>query len=283
MTFPLLFSLALLGAGPRPEAGERAPAPLLSPDLRVHVIASEALPADALAALARPNVVLWLTTRSNALAPGTARALARFEEAFVQVRPPLSAVQADTWGRAPGAGLWLAAPGAWTGRLGARPVAVEAQAAQFDTSILEVKRLARVQWAAEGVDVATWARLAQARVPVTLHWLGAGRAPACEPPRAPPRLTVRVRDLEEARAWARCGFRVRLPLSPKLAETDLGALVQAVAGVELEVHVGADERRALRARRLLDWLDPRPVSTTSAGPSDGPRASGAQGSARPGR
>ncbi len=72
----------LLGAGPADWA---------LPGFRVHVVASEALDADRLRGLARPEVVLWVRTRSNGLRRSTAETLQLAGSAFVEVRPPLGA------------------------------------------------------------------------------------------------------------------------------------------------------------------------------------------------
>ena len=61
------------------------------PGVRIHVQASEELDPDRLRALARPEVVLWLSTRSNGLRRSTAETLRQAGSAFVQVRPPLGA------------------------------------------------------------------------------------------------------------------------------------------------------------------------------------------------
>ena len=61
------------------------------PGFRVHVVASDALDPDRLRALARPEVVLWVRTRTNGLRHSTAETLQLAGSAFVQVRPPLGA------------------------------------------------------------------------------------------------------------------------------------------------------------------------------------------------
>ena len=57
------------------------------PGFRVAVMASDEIDADRLRALARPEVVLWLRTRSNGLRRSTTETLQLAESAFVQVRP----------------------------------------------------------------------------------------------------------------------------------------------------------------------------------------------------
>ena len=57
----------------------------------MHVEVSEELDPDRLRALARPEVVLWVRTRSNGLRRSTAETLQLAGSAFVQVRAPLGA------------------------------------------------------------------------------------------------------------------------------------------------------------------------------------------------
>ena len=68
-----------------------APADWALPGVRVHVEASEELDPDRLRALARPEVVLWLRTRTNGLRRSTSETLQLAGSTFVQVRPPLGA------------------------------------------------------------------------------------------------------------------------------------------------------------------------------------------------
>ncbi|MHB8878917.1 MAG: hypothetical protein ACYC8T_34885, partial [Myxococcaceae bacterium] len=92
--------LACLSQAPRPGG-------LSLPSFRLSVLASEDLDPDRLRPLSRPGVTLWLSTRSNTLRESTVENLARFAEAWVQLRPPLTRAQAHGLSRAPRAGALL--------------------------------------------------------------------------------------------------------------------------------------------------------------------------------
>jgi hypothetical protein len=239
-------------------AGGQPPRAVVSPDLRVHLLVSEDLDPDSLSALGRPRAVLWLTTRSNTLRRSTARAVARFSEAWVEVRPPLSPAQVESFSPAPAAGLWLrgmVAPGDWISRLGVRRWAAEVQG-PVPESLWRRRGLGRLGWAPGELDLASFGRATAAGVPLTLL-PPAGRPPPECAERWPSagRVTVRAAGVAEGRAWARCGFRVRLPVPPTITDEALVDLLRLMPLLELEVEVGADDRRALAARRLLERLE----------------------------
>lgn len=71
------------------------------------LVAHEDIEPDALRSFARPNVTLWLKTRSNTLRDSTLERLAEFDQVYVQVRAPLSATDAAVFRRIPRAGLWI--------------------------------------------------------------------------------------------------------------------------------------------------------------------------------
>lgn len=86
-----------------------APNELVAPALAAHVIADDELEPDALRALCRPQVTLWLQTKSNVLKASTVETLNRCERAFVQLRPNVSDAARRQLERAPRVGLWVAA------------------------------------------------------------------------------------------------------------------------------------------------------------------------------
>ena len=256
-----LASLLVLGAGTHvPEAA-------VSPDLRVHLLADEALPADALASLARPRAVLWLRTGGNTLRPATAKALSRFESAWVEVRPPVNAVQAGSFGAAPAAGLWLregTIAAAWLTRFGARPFAQDHAGPWPDlpesARAAAARAPSRMGWSPhsdEALTVGALSLIAAGRRPVLLVLPEGTAPPECdvEVP-ALAFLTVRTARLADAAAWSRCGAKVRVPVPAGITEEALAPVLRSATRLELEVEVGGDERRALAARRLLERLTP---------------------------
>jgi hypothetical protein len=140
-----------------------APGELTAPALKVHVIADEALGPDRLRSFARPNVSLWLRAGTNTLKDSTLEHLARFDEAWVALKPPLSDVDARQLMKAPKAGLWLEA-GALEPRLlaklpGARRLAVTLEG-PLDEAVVERLTSARVSflsWRPKApIDVLSW-------------------------------------------------------------------------------------------------------------------------------
>lgn len=258
-----LACVALLAQAPSGDPGERSPDAWAIPGHRVHIVASESLNSDSLGALARPGVILWLQTRSNALLPTTVRALSRFEESWVQVRPPIVPAHAALLRNAHRAGLW--AEGALHDlgalqRLGVRRVALE-QAGPLDDAAfqrLQTAGVARLQWRAPSVDLASFGRFLQLPGHKTLVLPEAPAAASGCGQTATPRLgeiTVKVTSIDTARALAACGWRVRLSVRPQIDEDTLASLFRAVPNAELELNVGADERQAMAARRLLERLE----------------------------
>ena len=185
MTAVAVLLAALLAQAPGP-----GPTALTLPGYRLHLVVDESVDADTLRALAGSGTVLWLRTRSNMLRDSTVEAVARFPEAYVQVRPPLLEAHASQLRRAPRAGVWLGAESlekgtGWHHRLGPRPVAVDVRG-PLDTEVagrVAALRPARVTWLPGEADATLggWgelARLPGAKVLVLAEATGAGRAVA---------------------------------------------------------------------------------------------------------
>ncbi len=240
-----------------------APDVFVLPGHRVHVIASEDLDPDALRALARENVVLWLRTRSNALRESTVENVARFPEAYVELRPPLLDAQLQALRRASRAGAWIR--GEMAGeksffRLGHRPVAVSLTGALEREKLAGLARLrvTRVDWSPGATpDLLSWGHAQQLSgrrlvrlAPVEGARCGKGTA-----------FFVDARQ-EVAPEPSDCAVVVRV--SPTIGDAQLQRLYRAYRSVELEVEVGDDELLARKARALLERLE-------AAGPSPGSR------------
>ncbi|MBX5484953.1 MAG: hypothetical protein IRZ16_24310 [Myxococcaceae bacterium] len=225
------------------------------------MFASEELDADALGALARPGVVLWLRTRSNTLSPAVSEKLRRFEEAWVEVRPPLRPTQLDALAKAPRAGLWLrnvADLGPAVTRLGVRRLAVDV-VGNLDEATGDRVRAAgvdRVRWSPAAIDLESFARFAQMPAQKSLVLLRGASIPRCEARSVEVLAMVEVLvPPPEVPALASCGFGARVPVEPDVDESVLSRIFQQMPTAELEVQVGADDRRAMRTRQLLERLE----------------------------
>lgn len=252
---PLMIALAIFGADPE----VKGPGTLVTAGHRVHLYASEDLHPDSLASLARPGVVLWLSTRSNALPAVTVERLRRFGEAWIELRAPILKVHASMLERAPKAGLWFRASDARVevaSLAGVRRVAVEISGPFDEAALLRAEDAARVNWSPASADLEGFSRLMQMRGVKTLFVAPGVRPPACEavmPPAA--RVIFRVRSLDDAVALSRCGAKVRVAVDVSVTEAELMRLFAASPGAELELEVGDDERRAVRVRQVLERLE----------------------------
>ena len=225
------------------------------PGFRMHVVASEELDPDRLRALARPEVVLWLRTRSNGLRRSTAETVRLAGSAFVEVRPPLGApALAPFVGRV---GPLLALEGLDVARArrwspGRMAVDVEGPLTEGVAARLRVLRPVAVRWSRGG-----W--------PAREEWVRARTFPGVElagvPGAAvdctvvPPRTRVRVRMPLASRGEEVCGLPVRVEVP---ADADRGEVQEALlarADSDLLVEVGEDVARADLVRRLLDSLE----------------------------
>lgn len=256
-------------AAPFAAAQDQRPLPRGSPDalvtssLRVHVIASEELEPDALRAFARPQVTLWLETRSNTLRESTVEHLALFDDAWVRVRAPLSVTDARVLARVPKAGLWLT-PGDLDGVLGrapgARRLAIDVKG-PLDAALAEKLRSARpavVRWSPNGaVDLLGWGLFLQlpgrkilAPAPTELLATRCGDRSATLPA-----LELHVATLLAMSADVfPCGRGTRVVVTGELEPWLVQSLVVRDPALELVLPVGADAAQASRVRKLLDRL-----------------------------
>lgn len=256
----------LLGAGPDAWA---------LPGVQVHVVASEALDADRLRALARPEVVLWVRTRSNGLRRSTAETLRLAGSAFVEVRPPLGApALAPFVGRVGPwidlAGVDVAAVRRWSpGRL-----AVDVAGPLTDelASRLRILRPVAVRWSRGGwPDGEEWKR---ARGFSGVELLGVGTAPVdCGAVPASTRVRVRV-PLASVTPEGVCGLPLRVEVPPAAEAGAVHTLLLVHPGADLLVDVGDEVSQADAARRWIDQLaSATPGAGTAtrrdAGPGDG--------------
>ncbi len=232
--------------------------------LAVHVVAHEDLDPDRLRRLARPNVTLWLRTRSNTLRASTAEHVARFDEAFVELRPPLKRADAEVFSALPRAGVWLDAthlPSHVQDRVpGARRLAVEVVGPLDEALAAEIASAhpSVVRWRpGPGVDLLAWALFRQ--LPGRKVYAPAAEqlAPAqCGARRADePSLEVHVASLLALAGDAfPCGRATRVRIEPEVDRWLVQSVLVRDPSAQLVLEVGADEARASKARALLDEL-----------------------------
>lgn len=246
--------------GPLPRG---APTELISRSLKVHLVVDEELDPDRLRALARPGVSVWVHTRSNTLRDSLLENLARFDEAWVALRPPLLPVDSAPFSRVPRLGAWLGLDALdLVGALpGARRVAVQLGEAPLDeATALRVARArpAHVSWAPRApVDLLQWGLFLQvpgrkvlvATPAVLLALRCAGRS-AREPA-----VELHVAQLLAASSEVfPCGRGARVIVEPQVERWLVQSLTVRDPSVELTLELGADADRASATRTLLDEL-----------------------------
>lgn len=251
------------------------PADWALPGFRMHVVASEELEPDRLRALARPEVVLWVRTRSNGLRRSTAETIQLAGSAFVQVRPPLGApALAPFVGRV---GPWVEARGLDVARVrrwspGRLAVDVEGPFTEELAARLRVMRPVAARWARGGwPEREEWTR-ARAFSGVELSGLAAAPVDCSA---VPPRTRVRIRmPLGAVTADGVCGLPLRVEVPATVDVGEVHGMLVLHPDAELLVEVGDEVARAEAARRLLDSLASATpgvpaVSRGVAGPPDG--------------
>jgi hypothetical protein len=233
-----------------------SPEPLQLPGFRLHLALSEALEPDRLEVLARPGVVLWLTTGSNLLKRSVAERLGRADASYVQVRPPF-----------PESGLqqqFTARVHPWVELLGLdvrsyRRWAPGGTAVELVGSLTEERlgqltalRASTVHWRPdESPTPEEWAR--------TAHLSGLEVRPASALPgcvralKGAERIRLRVPAALGDSSAGGCGFALRLEIPPSISETELRELLVKFPGAELWTQVESDADAAAAAR-LLGWL-----------------------------
>jgi len=232
-----------LGAGP---------SEWVLPGVRVHVVASEDLDPDRLRALARPEVVLWIRTRSNGLRRSTVETLHDAGAAFVQVRPPLGAPSlAPFSGRV---GPWVEERGldaSRAGRWSPGRLAVDLEGPLTEELAARIGKLrpAAVVWRRGGwPGPDEWVR-ARALSGVELVADAAGDCGS-----VPRRARVRVRLPLGRRQEHVCGLPVRLEVPATVDLDQIREVFLTRADVDLLTDVGDDPALAGAARRWIEAL-----------------------------
>ncbi|WP_224246066.1 hypothetical protein [Hyalangium gracile] len=235
--------------------------PLVLPGYRLHLVVDESVEADALRALAGSGTVLWLRTKSNTLRESTIEALARFPEAYVQLRPPLKEAHVRQLRGAPRVGAWLEAqalsgPGLhW---LGSRRAAVEIRGG-LDAELARrvgALRPSRILWlpGASEVSLEAWGAFAQLPGSKLLALAGALGPPCPELPWRAALSTVSLR-VEQGTGGETCGLGQRVVMKGFPEEAALVALLGQERPTELELEVGTSPREVERARAWVQRLE----------------------------
>lgn len=268
-------AVALLLAG-APE-DSRGPPTLALMGFRIHVIASEDIDPDGLKSLDRPGVVLWMQTRTNMLRSSVVEGLARFEEAYVQLHPPVHAAHAAQLERARRAGIWLEdadLDGPGVHRLGPRRFAVRISG-ELTPERAERVRRARptiVRWAPrEEVSVEAWSRLVQlpgaklADLDAVAE-RGDGLRICASWTQGLIRDVGLWHDLSRVRGdppeLPRCPGRVQLRVRPDIEDAALARIFAANPATELEVEVGPSESGVRAVRLLIQRLEAASAAST---------------------
>lgn len=153
-----------LAASPALDAGYdgmTAPSAIALPTYGVHIFASEELGPDALRRLLRPDVTLWLDTRTNMLRASTLDALRAGGRSFVRLRAPINDAHQQQFATLP-SGVWLDAKDGGQLKLhwiGARAVAfeVEGPAGGREWGAMAAFRPQVIFWAKPGCEADSWA------------------------------------------------------------------------------------------------------------------------------
>ncbi len=232
----------------------------------MHLRASDELDPDHLRALARPNVTLWLSTKTNVLRASTIENLNRFDAAFVSMKPPITQWQTQALEKAPRAGIWLdvaALEGRGLARiLGPRPLALKLQGDLDETlaSRIAAARPELIEWTAPStIDVLSWSLFRA--LPGKKLLLIEAAATACEQrsDREPASRVHVAALLALGSAAFPCGRGPRVIVEPDTDRWLLQSMLLRDPTIELEVDVGSNEVAAQNVRRLFDDLGLGPM------------------------
>lgn len=235
-------------------AANAGPSQVALPGFTLHLFVSEELSPDALRALIRPNVTVWLDTRSNMLRDSTLENLRRADASFVRFHPPITDVQQRRFSAALESGAWLDAAevgGAGAYRLGGRALAVEV-AGSIDANLatrIEASRPAFIWWSQVPCDADAIARFA------ALHGRKVMVAPSfeCAVP-VPAKVRVAIRSADVKLPPGADADHVIVWLRPDAVPESVRAILVKRPAAELAVTVGSSEADARKAAALLDAL-----------------------------
>ncbi len=246
------------------------PETLSLPGFRLHLEVSDAIDPDRLEPLARPGVVLWVTTSSNLLKRSVAERLGRAEASYVQVRLPLGGGVLAQFG--PRVHPWVSLEGLDIGayrRWAPAGTALELLGALTEERARNVSaiRPQAVRWQPNGVPgPEEWER-ARGLAGLELH--PAAALPACvRPLKDANRIRRRVPAAEAESTASGCGLALRLEVPAATTAAELRRLLAQYPGAELWARIGT-EADAVAAAALVRLLT---EALPAARPPPPPRA-----------
>ena len=252
-------TLLLLAADP----AATVPDTLYALHTRVHVRANEELDSDHLRVLARKNVTLWLSTRTNSLRASTLESINRFGEAWISLRAPVDEADARQLNKVATAGIWLETKDLDGARrvLGPRKLALKLSGPLEAALAEKLKKLrpSEISWVAPAqVDLLSWS-LFRALPGRKLLLRGTDelwptQCPA-NPSSSEPTMQVGLESAEKLLEGAfPCGRAPRIEVPLTVDRAAVQALLVREPSVELVIDVGDDPLKASKAKRLLDAL-----------------------------
>jgi hypothetical protein len=248
---------------------DRSPPPVTE-SLRAQLIADEDLDPDALRALARPGVSLWLRTRSNTLRDSTLETARQFEHAWIELSPPLDGKTLAQLSRAPAAGIWLRPKGGAALpalRPGPLRLAISLEGPLDEARAEAVVKLspAVVEWKtnARQADLLSWSLFKNLPGKLLFRPDTDAVAPVdcARPGRQDVAVAVHVALLLSLGKDAfPCGKGARIRVTAETEPWVVQSLHVGDPSKEIELDVGADLARVRKARQLFDALGlvPRP-------------------------
>ena len=255
--------VALLAAGPGESPGPADGRTPVGPVPRVHVVASDSLSPDALLALARPEVTLWLNTTSNTLRASTLERLPKFTRAWVEVHEPVRALDSAQWKGFTRVGVWLTSPSvsaASIRRLGPRTVAASLVGALDEVAIAWLRSLhpAVVEWTPGAApDLLAWSTLRSLTGARRVWFRGQTEWPSgCEEGAVSVAAPLEAVLAKDALPFP-CGRSPLLEISRTLDPELTDAVRSRYPGLEFLIRVGASEGDAFAAARFIKALESR--------------------------
>lgn len=255
--------LSVLAADPRPVPPPEPSPIFLATSIRVHLRASEELDPDYLRALARKNVTLWLSTRTNTLRASTLETINKFSDVWIALRAPVREADAQQLNKVPRAGVWIDVRDLDGARrvLGPRRLAINLHGA-LDVALfakLQKLRPAETIWRAPPeVDLLSWGLFRQlpGRKVLVRSSLEAWPTECPADPRdGEPTLEAKVDGADKVtRPGFPCGRGPRIEVPLEVDRPLLQTLLVREPSTELVIDIGDDPRLVSKARRLLDDL-----------------------------
>ena len=231
------------------------PEALTLPGFRLHLEMSDSIDPDRLEALARPGVVLWVTTSSNLVKRSLAERLGRAEASYLLVRFPLGGDVLEQFG--PRVHPWVSLEGLDVGafrRWAPAGTALELPGALTEERVRNVSaiRPQAIRWRPDAAPAPEEWERARGLAGLEVHPPSA--LPACvRPLKGANRIRLRLPVAEAEASASGCGFALRLEVPAASTAPELMALLAQYPGAELSVRIGNDAE-AVSAGALVSLL-----------------------------